>query len=313
MRDARCRERRRQKVQRTDHRLTLAGLQFPRPAHEERHADAALVVLVLAAAQRRVHRRLRERAAVVADEKEQRVFPHSLGLERRDDFADRIVHPLAHREQRVAVGVAGVKFRDLIRGRLQRRVDGVEREIHEERLRLFTRDECRRRLAEPVREIARLLHGRRAAIDRIVRVVQLEIIVRAAPEKAEHVIEPAQRRAPRHIRPEVPLSKLRRRIARRFEMLRKNLLAHRHSAACLTAGVKPKPLLIPPRHQPRARRRTHMPAHIALPADHALLRQRVEMRRGDFLRMLRIEEHIRVAEIIRDDDDDVWLRAVGAE
>lgn len=40
------------------------------------------------------------------------------------DRTDRIVHTLAHCEQRVAVNVAGVEFRDLIGRCLQRRLAG---------------------------------------------------------------------------------------------------------------------------------------------------------------------------------------------
>jgi len=50
-----------------------------------------------------------------------------------------------------------------------------------------------------------------------------------------------------------------------------------------------------------------MPSHIALPTDDALLCQRIEMWRVDLLWMLRIELHIRVAEVICDDNDDVGL------
>ena len=51
-----------------------------------------------------------------------------------------------------------------------------------------------------------------------------------------------------------------------------------------------------------------MASYVSLAADDALLGQRIEMRRGNFLWMERVERHIGVTEIIGDDDDDVRLR-----
>ena len=256
---------------------------------------------------------MRQRAAVVADEEDQRFFPHATVFERRHDLADGIIHALAHRESGIAVFVARVELRDLVLRCLQRRMHGIEGQISEKRPRLVLRDESRRLLAESIREVTGLLHHLRAAIDRIIRVIELEVIMCPATEKPEHLIKPAQSRTPRQIGPQMPFAKLPRRIARRLQILRKELLTHRHSAARLATRVEPQPLLIAPQHQPRSRRRAHMPGDISLPTNHALLRQRIEIRRHDLLRMLRMKRHIRIPEVIRDDEDDVGLLLGGVD
>jgi hypothetical protein len=188
-------------------------------------------------------------------------------------------------------------------------VDGVEREVGEEGFAFVARDERDGFLAKPVGEVAGFLHHVRAAIDGILRVIELEVVVRAAPEEAEHLVEAAMRRTPLRRRAEVPLAELRRGVARRLEELREQLLAHRQAAARLAAGVEAEPLLITARHQARARRRADVAADVALPADDTRLRQRVEMRRADLLRMLRVEQHVRIAKVIGDNDDEVRLRS----
>ncbi len=50
-----------------------------------------------------------QRAAVVADEEEERVFPNALAREFGHHVADRIIHALAHCEERIAVRVAGIE------------------------------------------------------------------------------------------------------------------------------------------------------------------------------------------------------------
>jgi len=56
-----------------------------------------------------------------------------------------------------------------------------------------------------------------------------------------------------------------------------------------------------------------MPRHITLPTNHPRFGQRIEIRRHDLLRMLRMKRHIRIPEVIRDDDDDVGLRESGEQ
>src|SRR5688572_13470486 len=71
------------------------------------------------------------------------------------------------------------------------------------------------------------------------------------------------------------------------------------------AGVEfmAEPLLVSSGHQPGPRRRTVGVGHISVGALYAVLRQRIDVRRGDILTS--VNPQVAIAQIVRDDHDDI--------
>jgi hypothetical protein len=75
------------------------------------------------------------------------------------------------------------------------------------------------------------------------------------------------------------------------------------------AGLKRRPPMIAPREQRVARRRAAARARMPVREAHALGGEPVHVRRGDFAALRVVRLHVAIPEVIREDDDEVWLRS----
>ena len=133
---------------------------------------------------------------------------------------------------------------------LQRRVDGVERQIEEPRLGLVPLDERHRLASEGVREVL-LLVGRLLAAEDAGRA---EVIVRAAQE-AEELVKPAPLRVEFGRRAEMPFADQPGRIPGRLQAIGQRRLGQGQTLAP-AAGIElvPEPRLVPAGQQTGAGR-----------------------------------------------------------
>jgi hypothetical protein len=136
-----------------------------------------------------------------------------------------------------------------------------------------------------------------------------------AAEQAVILLEAALHRVKLRMRAEMPLANGARGVASLVQELRHRGLAQRqtgHGALGQPRGIvlMSKPMLIPAGEDARASGTAERMRHIAARAADALGSELVEMRRGDVLAPL--ETHIRVAEIVGDDEEDVGPVGGGA-
>ena len=142
----------------SDNRLGrgLTRLHRAWPVHEERHPDAAFVVVALVTPER-CHVRRRPVAAVVGEKENHRVVALPKFIELGNDFADSLVHRLDHRRhRRVLVQLAralGLVLGDDFPLGLNRRVHGVMRQVRAPRFRFAAFDELDCFVREYVGEI----------------------------------------------------------------------------------------------------------------------------------------------------------------
>jgi len=135
-------------------------------------------------------------------------------------------------------------------------------------------------------------------------------------EEAEVFVEAALQRVELRLVAEVRFAEPARRVAGLLEAIGQGRFlqgkAKHGRSRGRRSGVKlvSEALLIPPRQQTRPSRAAIRPAHIAASETDAILRQRIDMRRGD----LRIALHaqLAVAEIIGDDEENVRARTAFA-
>ena len=299
------RQRRGKQVNRRDRHVTRRpALELRRPGDDERHADAAFVVLLLEASQRGVVCVHLRGAAVVGQEKQQRVIKDLLPLERPDDPPHPIVEMLDHCHQRVAGRVAGLVL-DFVLRRLRGRVHGVVSHVAEKRPVFVALDEINGLVRDAVRQVAFVFEVLKTAIDRRVRVGQVEVIVRAAPHEAVKLVEAAVDRVVLWGKSQVPFPECAGDITGRLEELWKEHLFQVAARAAFTRGVDAKALLVAPRNEARAGRRADVARHVPLRADDALPGQGVDVRRAHFFGMMRVVAHVRVALIVGQHHDDV--------
>jgi hypothetical protein len=132
--------------------------------------------------------------------------------------------------------------------------------------------------------------------------------VRAAEEAVELVEAPAQRMK-FLVRAKVPLADHAGAVAGGLELLRQRRLGQwqaklflRHLARI---ELMAEASLVTARQQPRARRAAIWPADVAAGETHAVLGERIQMRRGDVLAAVRA--HVAPAVVVGDDEQDVGL------
>ena len=149
-------------------------------------------------------------------------------------------------------------------------------------------------------------------------------------EEAEEFIKPAPHRMQWRQCAEVRFPNPRRRIAERLHAIAERAFRKRQAKDGIVFQQRPgihfvaEPLLIAPRHQPRARRTADGTGDVAIEKAHAIRGERVEVRRvqvrrrrhtraerGEMLRPHR--PAIRPAEVVHEDDDDIRRRAGGQE
>jgi hypothetical protein len=253
-------------------------------------------------------------AAVVAEEKDERVFLLAVGADLREHLADGVVHRGLH----CAVGAApfvldGAESLEIGRGGFERRMHRIERQVAEPRLALVLCDEVHRVLSECLGGVADVVHRLGALEDGIARVRRgVEVVMRAA-EEAEVFVEATLERMERRLVAEVRFAEPPGRVARVMEPIPDGLLRERQAeifhGRLGGAGIElvPEALLVAARHEARARRRAIRPAHVAAREAHAVLRDGINVRCGNLLREALAAEFA-PAEIVGEDDEDVRLR-----
>ena len=96
----------------------------------------------------------------------------------------------SHGEQGVPLRVARIELRDFLRWRLKRGMNRIEGKVSEEWLIALTPNEGGGLFAEPIREVSRFCDHLGSPIDRIIGVIELEVVMRSTPEKAKNLIKP---------------------------------------------------------------------------------------------------------------------------
>ena len=205
---------------------------------------------------------------------------------------------------------------------------GVEGEVEEERVRRVTLDERDRLAPERVRQVRLLRHRFRAAQDLPVEgrapfgdpseIKANAPVIRPdddgnarpeavpAPHEAEELVEAPLHRVVLGRNAEVPLAHRAGHVARRLQAVREGgLLEGEGIVGCVFVTMHAKTLLVPPGQQPRARRTAPGPGHVPVREPHPAGREGVEVRRRDVLDAL--EPEVPVAEVVRDDQQDVGL------
>ena len=104
---------------------------------------------------------------------------------------------------------------------------------------------------------------------------------------------------------EVPFAERAAHVAGGLQEFGENGFRLRDAASAFAGGVDAGALLVTSGEQAGARGRTDVAGDVALGEPDALARQGVEVRRGDFPRVLGIEADIGVSLVVRENDDDV--------
>ena len=144
----------------------------------------------------------------------------------------------------------------------------------------------------------------KTAIDRRIRVGQVEVIVRAAPHEAVKLVEAAVDRVVLRGKSQVPFPERAGDITGRLKELREEHLIQVAARTAFPGGIDAKALLVAPRDEARAGRRADVARHISLGAGDALPGQGVHVRCVYFLLTMRVVAHIGVALIVRENHND---------
>ena len=244
---------------------------------------------------------------VVRGEEEQRVLLQLLPLQCLHHLADR---PVDLRED-IAEETALRLARELLRN-MQRHMRHVVREVEEEGLLAIRRDELHRALrvfrGEPplIRHQFHHVRPREQGQRRIIRAARRMLrphVVRV--RQAEVIIEPVRGREELRRTAQMPFPVNRRGVTALLQHPRQRHLV------CVQSDLRVRTqraedahaIRITPRQQRRARRRAHRLRDVEIREANPALRQPVDVRR---LVALRSEAtHIRVGEIIAEDDDHI--------
>ena len=271
------------------------------PGSGERYPYAALEQTALAGPQRPIVCPV-PAAAVVAQEKGERVFPPVRGLQRSHDAADvgvqRVDHPQVGAPLLVLdVAVLAHRFG----GRLQRGVRRVVGEVQEERFVAVSGGELDRAVGEGVGEVAGKPGGAAAVVERQQVLperglgdVDAVVVVAAAGEAVEVVEADVERMVYRR-RAEMPLPNDAGAVTGLLQVARYGRYLPQQFGAessRVAAG-----------HERRARRNAERVRHVPVAEDDAGFRDPIEMRRLDFGRSL--EAHVAVAQVVGQDHQDV--------
>jgi len=225
---------------RDDRRMNSPGLSA-RASRRGRAQRMPPIVIGMLAARRGVLSALCASGAPLSLMRRASVFPYTLAFQRGDDFADGVVHAFAHCQQRCPRSLLPVlNLAISSSGACSGAWTAFESQIGKNGSSLCFENEGRKPPRQPVREVAFLLDRSVPRINRVGGVIELEVIVRTATEKAKHLIKAAQCRAPLRRGTEMPFAELSGDVTRRLQMLGKDRLAHRQPAACLAAGIEPQ-------------------------------------------------------------------------
>jgi len=121
-------------------------------------------------------------------------------------------------------------------------------------------------------------------------------------EEAEEFVESALLRVKLRLVAKVRLSKPPGGITRGLQPIGERLLGERKADGGLGSlrrtGIElmPKPLLIPPRHQPRPRRTAIRPGNVPIRAAHAIFRKRIDIRRRNVAASVHTD--VRIAHVV---------------
>ena len=194
-----------------------------------------------------------------------------------------------------------------IRGRgLRGGVNRVVGEMNIKGLRLVLLDERDGFIGESRGEVAFVLDGFAVPIHRrALDIVELEVVVRAATEETIPLVEAATDGTLFDRESEVPFAKCAADITGGFQKFRENGFRLRDAAPTFAGGVNARALLVTPGEQAGARGRADVARDVALGKPHALARQGIEVRRGNFLRVVRVEADVGVALVVGKNDYDV--------
>jgi hypothetical protein len=252
----------------------------------------------------------RGRAAVVGREDDERVVAKPFSLERLENLSDRFIHGRQH----ARVGAA--RFLQFVVGLLVRLghlmwgVDGIERDVEEEPpIARLGVDELHCFLCQQLRAVAFVVAGAILAVPVVSAVPLVGEVVDLSVVKAVLNVEPAPRRELGGFEvSQVPLAHDGGSVSRFLECLRDRALFERQPV--LRPGtddpdLQAMPHRITPGHQRGPRRGTHR-LHVKVLEVRARGGQPVHLRSRDVASAG--EANVGVAEIIREDEDDVRTR-----
>ena len=155
--------------------------------------------------------------AIVADEEDERIFVQSRFTKFLEHLSDRIVHRRKHRGVRLPLAVSdGGKFVQAHCFRLHRRVNGIERQIQEERIRLMSIDERNGLATERCGQVCRLGMLLGPSPDRSCSFVKIGV---RSSKKTEEFIETPFLRVKRWTRTQMPFSHQSGCVTRFFESI----------------------------------------------------------------------------------------------
>lgn len=197
---------------------------------------------------------------------------------------------------------ANFRSRNVVR--LEGRVDGVEREIQEEGLRLVGLDEGDRLAPERIGQVVLLIDRRRPTQDGSA-VGAGKVRVRAAEEPEEGVETPLRRMEA--IRgPEMPFADRAGRVTGRAHAVREGRLGEREPMDIVLVRkveLVPEALLIATGHETRARRRTIRSAHVGIREADAVRGDAVDV--GGRNVLAAVDADVRVPHVVAEDHDHV--------
>ena len=203
---------------------------------------------------------------------------------------------------------------EILLGRLQRRVLGIERQIEEERPLLVLLDPIARPLGirvgrVEVRIVHRLHVGADPRVDKVRRIEE-----RRVGHRAKELVEAPFRRDKLRRSAEMPLADARSVVSQILQPIGDRRFRHRQpkrgvtrSAAAVEFVAEPR--RIPPGHQPRPARAAIRRGDIPLREANAGRRDRVDMRRRNLLVPLTAE--LAVSFVVGEENDDVGPLGIG--
>ena len=211
---------------------------------------------------------------------------------------------------------------DVFLGSLRRGVDGVVGEVEEKRFLFLALDECHRLLRQTggqVPAVIGVLEARFIAVDRgVVRALdalQLEVIVTATAHELVALVEAAVQRVHAEFRivrveAHVPFADNRAIIIVR-QKGREDFRLRIKSAPAVPGGVDAQPLLVQPKHQAGASRRTHRTARVGLREKDPLTRQCIHVWRSHLLRVIGVKANVCIPLIVCQNNDNIWRLRLG--
>ena len=211
---------------------------------------------------------------------------------------------------------------NVVLGSLRRGVDGVVGKVEEKRFLFLALDECHRFLRQTgghVPVVIGVLEACFIAVNRgVVRALdalQLEVIVTATAHELVALVEAAVQRVHAEFRivrveAHMPFANDHARVIvrqKRWEDFRSWI----KTAPAIPGGVDAQPLLVQPKHQAGASRRTHRTTRVGLCEKDPLTRQSIHVWRSHLLRVIRVKANVRIPLIVCQNNDNIWRLRLG--